>query len=162
VLVQAVVLATPYVGWNSWSPFAQGIGTDKIAVTLLEAGYNPKKDYLISDRYQTVSDLSFYGPDQKHACFLNIHGLRQNQFCFWPGLEDGGSGYFATIVQRSERTHLKNHMKSLQKKLIPFFDHVGVPRIYWLTPWKAEACSGLIIIQVKGYHQDALDIKKIF
>ena len=71
-----------------------------LAPILLKHGYDPNEHFIFSDKYQTTSILSFYGPGQKRAYFLNLQGMRHNQFSYWPSLQDerlGQTGFFVWI-----------------------------------------------------------------
>lgn len=82
------------------SPFKHNIGWKSLQQGLDEGGYQPNQHFLFSDKYQTTSLLSFYNTNQKRAYFLNIHGIRKNQFSYWPSLQEeqkGKIGYFVWI-----------------------------------------------------------------
>jgi hypothetical protein len=82
------------------NPFKHNQGWRELNQALVKMGYDPKHEFLVSDKYQTASLLSFYSPEQKRAHFLNLDGKRNNQFTYWPGLESeekGSSGYFVWI-----------------------------------------------------------------
>ncbi len=104
------------------NPFKNNLGWRKLSGVLEEAGYNPKEHFLAGDKYQTSSILSFYGPSQKRAYFLNLGGGRKNQFSFWPSLEDeqkGRSGFFIVIRDGSG-----NNGEKILNKIKPFFKEV--------------------------------------
>lgn len=92
------------------SPWKHNLGWAELSAALKEAGYNPEEHFLVSDKYQTTSLLSFYSEAQKRAYFLNLHGIRKNQFSYWPGLpqeQKGQSGFFIMVenaphLQREE------------------------------------------------------------
>lgn len=104
-------------------PFKNTLGWRNLALVLKEAGYDPNEHYLVSDNYQMTSLLSFYGPLQKRAYFLNLDQRRENQFSFWPGLssEKKLSGFFVTVketyknkgVSQQEITKLKKIFKDV-------------------------------------------------
>lgn len=84
---------TPY----KINPFRHNLGWDVLKDDLTQAGYNPEMDFLFGDKYQTSSILSFYNSGKKRAYFLNLNGIRKNQFSFWPSMKDqqmGKTGYF--------------------------------------------------------------------
>ena len=62
------------------------LGWNELEVALKDAGYDPNRHYLFSDKYQTSSILSFYSERKKRAYFLNLQGIRNNQFSYWPSL----------------------------------------------------------------------------
>ncbi|MCE5293155.1 MAG: glycosyltransferase family 39 protein [Chlamydiales bacterium] len=120
-LIAAILLAPlPY----KMNPFKQGLGSENIQEALVRSDYNPDKDFLFSDRYQMTSLLSFYGPQQKRAYFFNIHGLRHNQFDFWPQMRDecaNKTGYFVEFANALDAAHMANR---LQLKLKDYFADV--------------------------------------
>lgn len=79
------------------NPFRHNLGWDRLEQELKAVGYNPSKDFLFGDKYQTSSILSFYGENRKRAYFLNLNKIRKNQFSFWPSMakeQKGKNGYF--------------------------------------------------------------------
>src|SRR5262249_24538808 len=56
------------------SPFRHNVGWERLASTLRQEGYRPGEDFLFADKHQTVSVLSFYGPQQRQAFFFNLQG----------------------------------------------------------------------------------------
>lgn len=109
------------------NPFKHNVGWDRLPAVLLKAGYRPDKDFLFSSKYQTTSILSFYGPEQKRAYFLNLFGIRKNQFSFWPQMSDeqiGKDGYYLII---ENEPHIQEHLESLDdytNRLSPYFESV--------------------------------------
>lgn len=110
------------------NPFRHNLGWDKLGAILSESGYDPSKDFLFGDKYQTSSVLSFYGPGQKRAYFFNLHGIRKNQFSFWPEMKQeqlGKTGYF---VVTENAPHLQRNLPNLiafYEEILPtYFDKV--------------------------------------
>jgi hypothetical protein len=88
--------APPY----RFNPFKHASGWSALTDVLSKHGYDPNQHFLFSDKYQTTSILSFYGPGQKRAYFLNLMGNRHNQFSYWPSLQEerrGQVGYFVWV-----------------------------------------------------------------
>lgn len=82
------------------SPFKHNLGWMQLKQALVDYGYKADKHFLVSDKYQTSSLLSFYSSGQNRAYFLNLEGARKNQFSYWPGLQEeqqGQSGYFVWV-----------------------------------------------------------------
>jgi 4-amino-4-deoxy-L-arabinose transferase-like glycosyltransferase len=81
------------------NPFKHNVGGRQLPEVLTAAGYKPSDHFLMSDRYQTCSLLSFYSPGQQRAYFLNLQGIRKNQFSYWPTVaeEHKKVGFFAVI-----------------------------------------------------------------
>jgi 4-amino-4-deoxy-L-arabinose transferase-like glycosyltransferase len=110
------------------NPFKHNQGWSHLQEALTNVGYDPSKDFLFSDKYQTTSELSFYGPEQKRAYFFNLGGIRKNQFSYWPGIESedkGKTGYFVWIENSPylERD-FKQKMDFYQGELKKYFGHV--------------------------------------
>jgi len=85
---------------HKMNPLKHNMGWTALAPILEKYGYDPVYNFLIGDKYQTASILSFYGPGQKRAYFLNLHGIRNNQFSYWPQLQEEQkhrTGYFIWI-----------------------------------------------------------------
>jgi len=99
------------------NPFKHNLGWDHLEEALNKSGYDEEKHFLFAPKYQTVSLLSFYGPKQKRAYFLNLYGARLNQFSFWPGMKDeqkGRSGYFVlTDPPENAMEDLKPYFKKV-------------------------------------------------
>lgn len=117
-----LVLPIPYKS----NPFKPGLGSRLLSQVLANSGYNPEKDFLFSDRYQITSQLSFYGPKQQRAYFFNIHGLRHNQFDFWPQMHQvclEKTGYFVEFSTPQDASRAANRFK---QKLLPFFSAVAI------------------------------------
>jgi hypothetical protein len=155
VVLQAVFFLSPYVGGTilQKSPLRQGMGCHEISECLERVGYG-ETDFLCSDRYQTVSQLWFYGPHQKKVYFFNIHNLRKNQFCFWPGMKEeciGKNGFFVTIIPFSESSSISHRVKKIQKELRPYFKNVLPAQITWLHI-RSVPVRCMIIIRVEGYN----------
>lgn len=137
VILVVAVLVNPV-------PFKPGLGFYKVEQALIEAGYVPERDFLFSGRYQATSLLSFYGPEQKRAYFLNINALRHNQFDLWPGMDKEclhKTGYFVEIVSSNEEERLKERLK-------PYFDDVVFIKRVPLYKEKTAA----IILRATGYN----------
>lgn len=82
------------------NPLKHNLGWNALREVLITAGYRPEKNFLVSDKYQTASILSFYGTGQKRAYFLNLQGSRRNQFSYWPSLQEeqkGQTGFFVWV-----------------------------------------------------------------
>ncbi|MBA3720870.1 MAG: glycosyltransferase family 39 protein [Parachlamydiaceae bacterium] len=111
------------------NPLKHNLGWSNLSEILTENGYDPLKNYLITDRYQTTSILSFYGPEQKRAYFLNLHGVRNNQFSYWPQLQNeqkGKTGYFIW-VENAPHLQRELNIKSnfYQGELENYFEKVS-------------------------------------
>ncbi len=110
-ILVALILIAIVIAFN---PFKQTLGWNGISDALIETGYDPKTEFLFGDKYQTTSILSFYGPEQHRAYFLNLQGTRKNQFLFWPRMpqeQKGRTGYFVLF----EKVAPEDYVKLLQK-----------------------------------------------
>ncbi len=110
------------------NPFKHHQGWNNLDKALAGKGYDPNKNFLFSDKYQTTSILSFYGPGQKQAYFVNLAGVRRNQFSYWPGIESedkNKEGYFVWIENSPylERD-LKQKIDFYQTELNKYFGEV--------------------------------------
>lgn len=151
LFLQLFFLAAPYTGGPllTKSPLKQGIGVEEIRPILEKNSYTPEK-FLFSDRYQTVSQVWFYM--KKKTYFLNLSHLRHNQFCFWPGMQEEclqKSGYFLSIIPQAEKNSIPTRVSQYEKKLLPYFDHVGEATVF---PLGNQAMNFLLIIPVDGYN----------
>lgn len=99
------------------NPLKHNLGWNALSQGLAKEGYNPKKEFLMADTYQTASILSFYSPGQQRSYFLNILRFRQNQFSYWPPFykeKPGEMGYFVRIESGP-------HIEQDWKKKAPFY-----------------------------------------
>jgi hypothetical protein len=116
------VFSLPY----KTNPFRQNMGWQHLPVALQHVGYQPEKDFLFGDKYQTASLLSYYAPERKQAYFFNLNFQRKNQFSYWPGMsekEKNNNGFFAVI----ENTTLQStswYENNYLEKLKPYFASV--------------------------------------
>ena len=114
------------LGGYLFVPLKHNSGWEKLPFLLQQAGYNPETHFLVSDKYQNTSLLSFYSPEQKSAYFLNLRGDRLNQFSFWPSLKEEylhKDGFFVTF--EPSNPHLE-----------PYFSTVETLSPMTLTPTK--------------------------
>jgi len=157
LILQALILSGPYIDnhLTAINPLRQGIGSKQISPILLEAGYNPKHDFLFSDRYQTTSLLWFYGPKQRKTYFLNIHGLRNNQFLYWPGMPEeckGKTGYFIALIPSREAQTIKYRIKKTIHLLSPYFEQLSPTTVHPILSLHERPVRYMIIIKAQGYN----------
>lgn len=98
-----------------FNPFKHNLGWKTLTQVLASHGYNPDKHFLFSDKYQTTSILSFYGTGQNRAYFLNLHKVRNNQFSYWPSLQEERqeqTGYFVWV---ENAPHLESNWQSKRR-----------------------------------------------
>jgi hypothetical protein len=128
------------------NPFRHNVGWSALKEELAQAGYDPEDHFLFGDKYQTTSILSFYGPDQKRAYFLNLHGTRKNQFSFWPGMKQeqlGATGYFVATENAPQLDKNPDQwIDSYQRLLQDYFAEVwflGMKPLYYSYGKPAKA-----------------------
>lgn len=143
-----------YPGMNKVYPFKHNAGWQVLAPKLVVAGYDPEQNFLFSDKYQTTSILSFYGPSQKRAYFFNLQGIRKNQFSYWPGLEQhvGETGFF--VVAENAPALNKDRASLPQKyvaKLDPYFEHVEYLGEYPLVQVGSQILKSAFFFKCSGY-----------
>ena len=162
--LMVLVFSFPYVQSHSLSsrlpipykisPFRHNVGWSELKPALITAGYDPDKDFLFSDKYQTASILSFYGPAQKRAYFFNLHGSRKNQFSFWPGIEKmqkGKNGFFA-VIENIPQLDKDTLAEQYVKALTPYFHSVHFMGIMPLFAAYEKRVKGVLLFECKGYN----------
>jgi 4-amino-4-deoxy-L-arabinose transferase-like glycosyltransferase len=115
-----------------YSPLRQTLGWDRLSGVLDDAGYNPQKDFLFSNKYQNVSLLSFYGPEQKRAYYFNVSQTRKNQFSYWPQMHEkeiGKTGYFV-VLENMHSSDVSWYIHHYQTLLTPYFEKVTIQGVY--------------------------------
>lgn len=163
ILLMMVVFSIPYIQSNAifnipyrFNLFKHNVGWEQLSSHLIEAGYDPKKDFLFGDKYQMSSILSFYGPQQKRAYFLNLHGIRKNQFSYWPSMAQeqvGKTGYF---VFSENAPHLEKNEQSIkefyQKNLEKYFEEVHFEGLLPLFESYGTMSKGMFIYKCINYN----------
>ena len=136
------------------NPFRQSLGWEKLTPALQEAGYHPDKDFLLSDKYQLSSLLSFYGPEQKRAYFFNLGTSRKNQFSYWPQAdqtEKGKTGYFV-LVENREAKELGWYELHYLERLTPYFEKVEYKGAYPLYSAYGKPVKHALIFRGENYN----------
>lgn len=137
------------------SPFRHNVGWDRLQDELKMLGYDPQKDFLFGDKYQTASILSFYGEGQRRAYFFNLQGTRKNQFSFWPGMDAEQRGKRGFFVVTENEPRLKSDTPELVKKyeslLKPYFENVRFLGVKPLFFTYGEVVKGALIFECVGY-----------
>jgi 4-amino-4-deoxy-L-arabinose transferase-like glycosyltransferase len=84
--------------------------------------------FLISNKYQLASLLSFYHPDRPQVFLPNHEGI-QNQYSFWPSYDDGFWGATALFVSDSEEIpgQLVREFSSVELLKSTWSRHKGKP-----------------------------------
>lgn len=150
--LQSADISIPY----NWNPFRHNVGWTNLSLALLDAGYDPKTEFLFGDKYQISSILSFYGEDQKRAYFLNLHGIRKNQFSFWPGMEKeqkGKTGYFVITENSPQLEKQQEHLvKYYTDKLKEYFSEVHYLGMKPLFESNHKVLKGALIFKCIDYN----------
>lgn len=139
-----------------FNPFRHNIGWDGLELELKKTGYDPKEHFLFSDKYQTSSILSFYAPGQKRAYFLNLQGIRKNQFSYWPDMAEeqlGKTGYFVlTENSPSLERGMPETAQHYQEYLEEYFDDVRFLGIRPLFYAYGNVVKGAYLFKCIGYN----------
>lgn len=136
-------------------PFKHNLGWTALREALINEGYDPEKQFLVSDKYQTTSLLSFYAPEQVRAYFLNLHNIRKNQFSYWPGLEIeqlGNNGLFVSVEPFSNEEKAQALIVKTKAALEPYFDEVHFQGQHPLAIWRNKPLKNAYIFSCKGYN----------
>lgn len=136
------------------NPFKHNLGWDQLSQELISIGYKPEKHFLFADRYQTSSILSFYSPGQKLAYFFNLHGIRKNQFSYWPGMkkkERHRTGFFV-IIENSFPQNTSSSLASTQDLLTPYFETIEFIKLAPLFESHGTISKGAYIYKCINYN----------
>ncbi len=138
------------------NPFRHNVGWKALAEPLQQMGYDPAKDFLCGDKYQMASILSFYGPGQKRAYFFNLHGVRKNQFSFWPTPAHQQLGRRAFFVVVENMPQLKLAVPEMADKYLqelqPYFQSVHFRGVFPLFSAYGEVVKGALIFEGAAYN----------
>ncbi len=132
LFLSSIVISLPSIQSNSYfsqvkipykiNMFRHNLGWDALHTALREIQYDAEEHFLFSHKYQMTSILSFYGPGQKRAYFLNIKGNRKNQFSFWPSMKEEQQGKTGFFVVAENRPHC--NAEEYIQELSPYFEKV--------------------------------------
>lgn len=136
------------------SPFVHNMGWNALQAELNLLGYDPDKHFLLSDKYQMSSLLSFYSDGQKRAHFLNMQNSRKNQFSFWPGLEKAPEqGFFVLAENIPYLDHIEKTIQHEKEDLEKYFltvEYVGKRPLY---STKEEVVKAAIVFKCEGFRE---------
>lgn len=147
------------------NPFRHNLGWQNLPKTLESAGYKPEENFLFSSKYQMSSILSFYAKEQKRAYFLNLFGIRKNQFSYWPSLKEeqiGKTGYYVIV---ENKRYLKEHLakeEEYRDKLTPYFNKISFIGLYPLFTCHDETCKGALIFRCEGYNGKEVNESQLY
>jgi 4-amino-4-deoxy-L-arabinose transferase-like glycosyltransferase len=157
LLLVAIAFGSSHVMPYTLNIFHDMMGWKPLSKGLLQAGYNPKTQFLFCDRYQTASILSFYGPEQKRSYFLNLRGVRKNQFSYWPQMSDeqiGKDGFYVSIVEGygALQKALQDQL-GMKHILRGYFREVSAPLVVLpLLEVGSEVVKVAVLIRCEGYN----------
>lgn len=136
------------------NPFKHNMGWVSLKEALEKGGYNSEEHFLVSDKYQTTSLLSFYNPGQKRAYFINLWGIRKNQFSYWPPLieeQKGKTGYFVWVENAPElQKNWKAKLNHYQIKLEKYFEKVEFLGVNPLVYQNTQMVKGAFIFKCQN------------
>lgn len=172
-LLSGLVLSIPFVQTYSIAylpykinPFRHNVGWGRLGESIIQAGYDPKQDFIFADKYQMASIASFYSPGQKRAYFFNLRGARKNQFSYWPGIEVENlrkTGYFLIAENEPHLTKLiKNEIDGYQKDLESYFENVEYLGAFPLFYNNNKAVKGVIIFKCSDYNGKIPETSELF
>lgn len=142
--------------YHRYNPFRHNQGWHELGDILVKHGYNPEHDYIFSDTYQNVSELYFYGPQQKRTYFLNLQGRRKNQFSYWPSIEleqQNKTGYFVWIENSPKWQKSYSEAIEKYKKILPkYFEQVTMLGVEAVGGDEEHSVKGMIIFKCSNYH----------
>lgn len=128
------------------NPFKHTLGWQELSSKLQ---YDPQKEFLFSDKYQVVAELSFYL--QSKVYFFNLLNLRKNQYSFYepPTLKDG---IFIAVEQNPRLTEKINEMKVFySEELKKYFTSISETEVVTLLEEDGMAVKKALIIRGKGF-----------
>lgn len=133
------------------NPFKHNVGWTQLKDALASDGYDSTQHFLVSDKYQTTSLLSFYNEGQKRAYFLNVNQIRQNQFSYWPSLQEEEKGKTGFFVWVENAPYLKKERIAKQgfyeQELKKYFAEVELVGFSPLVYQKGEIAKGALIFK---------------
>lgn len=151
-------------GWQtrgtlSWppyriNPFKHNMGWPELQHALDQQGYDAEQHFLVSDKYQTTSLLSFYNTGQKRAYFLNVQGIRKNQFSYWPSLQQEQKEKHGYFVWTENAPYLKREGETkrlfYEAELRKYFEHVEFLEWIPLLHQGQEVVKGAFIFRCQS------------
>jgi hypothetical protein len=158
VVLSGFVLAIPTIQSQSlahglpWkmNPFRHNVGW----AAFKKIPFDPNKQFLMADKYQIVSELSFYNSLQADAYFFNILGTRKNQFSYWAGIEKqkGKDGLFVVVETAPDLDQkLLAHTSFYQEALSPYFETLAAPEPIPLFSAYGHVVKKALIFHGKNY-----------
>lgn len=138
------------------NPFRHNLGWDRLEQVLNQIGYDPAQHFLFGDKYQTSSILSFYSPGKKRAYFLNLHGVRLNQFSFWPSMAQEQLAQTGFFVLTENSPHLEKdlqkNIKFYEEELSKYFHEVHYIGLKPIFESNERLAKGALIFKCIDYN----------
>jgi hypothetical protein len=148
------------------NPFKHNTGWRELRDALDEAGYLPERHFLAGDKYQTASILSFYNTGQKRAYFLNLQGIRNNQFSYWPQLREeqkNQTGYFVWVVDSSDlNNEVELKLPLYLKVLKESFGDVEFLRFIPLLVHGDEVTKGICLFRCSNINNSQIPDSRLY
>lgn len=148
------------------NPFKHNLGWKTLHQVLSAQGYDPHQHFLLSDKYQTTSLLSFYGEGQKRAYFLNLQGMRKNQFSYWPSLQEEQQGKTGFFVWTENSPYLERDWQVkrdfYQQELKKYFEKVDFLGSFPLISKGATAVKAVLIFRCEACKQIKLSDSSLY
>lgn len=160
-LVGLALLLAP--SWWGGQLFKYNVGWRELSDVLTKKGYDPEGSFLVSDKYQTTSILSFYLPGKQRAYFMNLQGARNNQYVYWPQLEEewkGGTGYFVWVENAPHfERELQARRTAYQQQLARYFDRVEDMGYEALCRAGDRVAKGVLVFRCVGPRENLASLR---
>lgn len=152
VAVTALIFLVP-LPWKM-NPFRHNLGWNEFK----KLPFDQAKQFLLADKYQITSILSFYNPTQQDAYFFNILGTRKNQFSYWGGLdkEKGKDAIFVVVETAPQLDEKLDKLSAFYtEKLAPYFEKVDQPTRMPLFSYNGQTVKSALIFHATNYNGTA-------
>lgn len=133
-----------YLPWKM-NPFRPNLGWARLEAAL--KSFDPKKEFLLADKYQITSLLSFYNPYQEQAYFINLFGMRKNQFSYWPRPEKGKNALFVAV-----EANFNEDVEEYSSLLSPYFEKIHPFKVISLVESEGKSVKKALIIPCESYN----------
>lgn len=134
------------------NPFRSAMGWDRdLTLKLEKLGYEPATTFLVSDKYQTVSQLAFYSL-HSDVYWFNLHGARKNQFSFWPvDAKWKGQRALFLAVENGSVEVISEGISLYLERMSPFFKSIEAYGIEPFFQIGEKTVRSLIWVRASGY-----------
>lgn len=115
--------------------------------------FDRETQFLVGDKYQITSELSFYNSYQEPAYFFNLLGTRKNQFSYWTQPEKGKDAIFVIVEKAPELTQkLTKHKEFYLQKLSSYFYAVEEPKeLVLFQSYGGDTLKSALIFRCFGF-----------